>query len=311
MLDVIVGKEPSLVKAKVDNIVKEYENQYGAFDVSFFDTRDKGFTFDQLLERVMTVSMFGDKKAIVLSTHDDMVKDFEASLGELMAQVMFDVSLIITFEKKPLVKSVIGKAIAKHARVHQIKDPDIGQLSLLMKNEVERLNIDISQPAMVELLARIGHDVARLYEELNKLSLVGERIEREHVCVLVSKNIDEDIFAISNALLEKNIGKAFEVYQNLLAQKVDPLALLGLVGSSLRKIYQVSALYEVGMSNKGIAERLSLSEKQVYFLVKHQMRPSFGLLTLLDQLARIDQDVKQGKIDRFVAFELFMIQVMI
>ncbi|CAM2739814.1 DNA polymerase III subunit delta [Erysipelothrix tonsillarum] len=311
MLDVIVGKEPSLVKAKVDNIVKEYENQYGAFDVSFFDTRDKGFTFDQLLERVMTVSMFGDKKAIVLSTHDDMVKDFEASLGELMAQVMFDVSLIITFEKKPLVKSVIGKAIAKHARVHQIKDPDIGQLSLLMKNEVERLNIDISQPAMVELLARIGHDVARLYEELNKLSLVGERIEREHVCVLVSKNIDEDIFAISNALLEKNIGKAFEVYQNLLAQKVDPLALLGLVGSSLRKIYQVSALYEVGMSNKGIAERLSLSEKQVYFLVKHQMRPSFGLLTLLDQLARIDQDVKQGKIDRFVAFELFMIQAMI
>lgn len=311
MLDVIVGKEPSLVKAKVDNIVKEYENQYGAFDVSFFDTRDKGFTFDQLLERVMTVSMFGDKKAIVLSTHDDMVKDFETSLGELMAQVMFDVSLIITFEKKPLVKSVIGKAIAKHARVHQIKDPDIGQLSLLMKNEVERLNIDISQPAMVELLARIGHDVARLYEELNKLSLVGERIEREHVCVLVSKNIDEDIFAISNALLEKNIGKAFEVYQNLLAQKVDPLALLGLVGSSLRKIYQVSALYEVGMSNKGIAERLSLSEKQVYFLVKHQMRPSFGLLTLLDQLARIDQDVKQGKIDRFVAFELFMIQAMI
>lgn len=311
MLDVIVGKEPSLVKAKVDNIVKEYENQYGAFDVSFFDTRDKGFTFDQLLERVMTVSMFGDKKAIVLSTHDDMVKDFVASLGELMAQVMFDVSLIITFEKKPLVKSVIGKAIAKHARVHQIKDPDIGQLSLLMKNEVERLNIDISQPAMVELLARIGHDVARLYEELNKLSLVGERIEREHVCVLVSKNIDEDIFAISNALLEKNIGKAFEVYQNLLAQKVDPLALLGLVGSSLRKIYQVSALYEVGMSNKGIAERLSLSEKQVYFLVKHQMRPSFGLLTLLDQLARIDQDVKQGKIDRFVAFELFMIQAMI
>lgn len=311
MLDVIVGKEPSLVKAKVDNIVKEYENQYGAFDVSFFDTRDKGFTFDQLLERVMTVSMFGDKKAIVLSTHDDMVKDFEASLGELMAQVMFDVSLIITFEKKPLVKSVIGKAIAKHARVHQIKDPDIGQLSLLMKNEVERLNIDISQPAMVELLARIGHDVARLYEELNKLSLVGERIEREHVCVLVSKNIDEDIFAISNALLEKNIGKAFEVYQNLLAQKVDPLALLGLVGSSLRKIYQVSALYEVGMSNKGIAERLSLSEKQVYFLVKNQMRPSFGLLTLLDQLARIDQDVKQGKIDRFVAFELFMIQAMI
>lgn len=311
MIDVIVGKEPSLVKSKVESIIKEYENQYGVFDVSHFDTRDKGFVFDHVLESAMTVSLFGDKKAVVLNTHDELIKEVEAALGELMSQSMFDVSLIVIFEKKPLVKSVIGKAIAKHARVHQIKDMDVGQLSLLMKQEIDRLDFKMSNPAMVELLDRVGNDVARLYQELNKLSLVGETIEQEHVRKLVSKNIDEDIFAISNALLEKNISKAFSVYQNLLAQKVDPLALLGLIGSSIRKIYQISALYEQGVSNKGIADRLSLSEKQVYYLVKHQMRPSFGLLSLLNQLAQIDQDVKQGKIDRFVAFELFMLEAMI
>ncbi|AZK44577.1 MULTISPECIES: DNA polymerase III subunit delta [Erysipelothrix] len=311
MIDVIVGKEPSLIKRKVESIIKEYENQYGVFDVSHFDTRDKGFLFDHVLESALTVSLFGDKKAVVLSTHDDLIKEMETSLSELMAQSMFDVSLIVIFEKKPLAKSVMGKAIAKHARVHQIKDPDVGQLSILMKQEIERLEFKMSNAAMVELLERVGDDTTRLYQELNKLSLVGQDIEKEHVVKLISKNIDEDIFAISNALLDKNIGKAFSVYQNLLAQKVDPLALLGLIGSSFRKIYQISALYEQGISNKGIADRLSLSEKQVYFLVKNQMRPSFGLLELLNQLAQIDQDVKQGKIDRFVAFELFMIEAII
>ncbi len=91
--------------------------------------------------------------------------------------------------------------------------------------------------------------------------------------------------------------------------KMDPLALLGMVAYGLRNLFQVGLLAESGLSDAAIASKLGMSSYVVSITKKDMSAKSSYVLNLLNQLATLDQDVKMGKVDRFIAFELFMLDV--
>ena len=63
------------------------------------------------------------------------------------------------------------------------------------------------------------------------------------------------------------------------------------------------------MSKAEIASRLGMSSYIVNITQRDLKASTSFILELLNKLASIDQDIKLGKVDRFVAFELFMIDV--
>lgn len=306
MIDVVIGSDRYLVKNKTMEILDKYRKEQGDFQVMEFSAQDRSFEMNQFYEACSTVSLFNDHSSVVFDV-DDINKKNEELLAELLPSIPYEVNLILQITKKPLVKSPLGKAI-KELKVHTVKKPSSGDVVSYLKKEIKDRKIDIETSAQRELEARLKNDPSRAMQEIEKLSLIGATITKKDIEALVILPVEENVFSLSNAVLDKNTKLAFVIYHDFLENKMSPLALMGLLASSFRRIFQISALANQGYSAQMIARDLSLSEKQVFYLMRSQLRPHKKVLKLLNDLSQIDQDFKLGKVDLHIAFEMWMYQ---
>lgn len=306
MIDVVIGNDRYLVKNKTMKILADYRKEQGDFDVHEFSAQDRSFEINQFIEACSTVSLFNDHSSVVFDL-DDINKKNEEVIADMLKNIPYEVNLILQFTKKPLVKSPLGKAI-KGQKIHTIKKASSGDVVTYLKKEIKNRNIDIQSSAQRELESRLKNDPARAMQEIQKLELMGSNITKKDIESLIAMPIEDNVFSLSNAVLDKNINLAFTIYHDFLENKMSPLALMGLLASSFRRIFQISALADQGYSAQMIARDLSLSEKQVFYLIRNQLRPHKKVLKLLNDLSQIDQDFKLGKVDLFIAFEMWMYQ---
>lgn len=286
----------------------EDERTLGDIEVSKFSTKDKNFDFDKLFWTLNTVSLFESRKFIILEIYDkDMNTSKEAQLNELLTGNLEHVCFIVVFDKKPLVKSILKKTLESVSRIHKVEALSQMQRSSYIISKLKELGIRLSAEVNQELEQRVGQDLVRLDNEIKKLSVLDREITIKDIELLVSKDLDDNIFALSDALLKKNLKQVLNVYQGLLQLKIDPLALFGMLAASIRRNYQVNSLMSMNMRQEDVASQLGMSDKQVYFIYRNQRMDPVNSLRLLNILATREQEAKSGKIDRFIALELFLI----
>lgn len=309
MIDVIVSKDTFLINGKINQLIKVEKETFSTEEVVTFDMIERGFSFNNVLEAIQTVSLFDTRKIVVLTTREkEMKNEVEESLLEIAKKIPDTVLFIVVLEKKLLAKSSLKKFFDKNARNHSISSTD-DTIRTYVRQELKRRNISMSQAVMNAFLERTDTDLIKITSELDKFEVLDREISQNDVEKLVARNIDDNIFSLSDAIVKKNIDLVFSLYQDFLDIKIDPLALIGLIASSLRRMYQVNALLEANYSSTMIAEHLNMSEKQAYYLIRNQQENPNKILMLLNELGELDQRVKLGLVDRFIAFELFLINV--
>lgn len=311
MVNVIFTTDRFLAQKEIDKLEKQVSKDYGSYEKLVFSAADSGFLIDDVYESVMTMSLFNERKFIVLliETEKEMKSLDEGKLSELIQMNQFEVNLVIWFGKKPLAKTSIRKLIDKHTVVSDLKKMDQQSFNLIVKNRINEMHLSFEPAAFQLFLTRINQDLLRAEIELNKLSVLDGSISLAHVDNLVNESFDDAQFALSNALMDRNLKESFAVYHRLLENKMDPLALLGMVASSLRGVYQVMSLSGEGYQAQKIADISGMSIGQVRYTMRSQKRNPMDVLYLLNELAEIDQKSKLGLIDRHLSFELFMIKL--
>lgn len=308
MIEAIIGTE----RVRIDNVIKEILHNdsevYGEQEIIKFSTKDKEFNFDRIHNSMNTVSLFELRKCIILYVYDkDMNQDKDSQLSEIIKNDNPEVLLVIVFDKKPLVKSKVKKPLEEKARLTKIDTFNPMQKSAYIIQKLKLSGIFLTSAVAHEFERRVGNDLMRLDKEIEKLSVLDREITLEDIKLLVSQDLDDNIFALSDALLKKDLKGCLSVYQTLLQLKIDPLALFGMLASSIRRNYQVNILSSMHMSSQEISVQLGMSDKQAYFISKNQKMDPKNSLRLLNILASREQEAKNGKTDRFVALELFLI----
>lgn len=311
MVDVIFGTDRFQVQKEIDRIQDKAKKDFGNFERLSFASSDPDFNLQDVYESVMTMSLFGERKFIVflIESEKDAGKLDENILLELIQLDQFDINLVIWMAKKPLAKTKLKKLIDKHARVSDLKKVDLQGVSNVVNQQLREMGLRMDPNALSLFLKRINGDLLRANTELEKLSVLDGVISLEHIDTLVNESFDDAQFALSNALMDKNLKEAFAVYHRLLESKMDPLALLGMIASSLRGVYQVMILTSEGYNHQTIADLSGMSIGQVKYVVRSQRRNPQDVLRLLNDLADIDQKAKLGLIDRHLSFELFMLKL--
>lgn len=311
MVDVIFGTDRFQVQKEIDRIQDKAKKDFGNFERLSFASSDPDFNLQDVYESVMTMSLFGERKFIVflIESEKDAGKLDENILLELIQLDQFDINLVIWMAKKPLAKTKLKKLIDKHARVSDLKKVDLQGVSNVVNQQLREMGLRMEPSALSLFLKRINGDLLRANTELEKLSVLDGVISLEHIDTLVNESFDDAQFALSNALMDKNLKEAFAVYHRLLESKMDPLALLGMIASSLRGVYQVMILTSEGYNHQTIADLSGMSIGQVKYVVRSQRRNPQDVLRLLNDLADIDQKAKLGLIDRHLSFELFMLKL--
>lgn len=170
-------------------------------------------------------------------------------------------------------------------------------LARLVLNELSKFNCKINSDALASLIDYCAQDYTRIYNETIKLgNLIGSGgvITLADVAENVNREVEYDIFELSNAVINKDGAKALAIIEQLLERKESPQKLLMLVQSSFRRMFYAISSKE---TNAVIAQKLGVKE----FAVKKSREQAakftpVRLKKILDLGALLDYQIKSGAI---------------
>ena len=306
MLKILLGNDPYLEKQYFEQMLNTLGFQKDNFDLRRFSTFDRHFTFDMVDEALYTPSLFFDGIMVVLECYD-LKKEQELALLELMSRDFSQDHLLLIFKQKPKGNTKLGRLAKKLKAIDLDKESQTG-FSRHVEQRLANAQIQIEAKAKSALIERVNHNYQQLSLELDKLAVLDRLVTLADIERLVVKNLEDDVFALSDAVLQKKQVQAFAIYQDLQSQGMDPLQLIGLMGSSIRRIFQVSVLAQHGYQATSIAEYCAMSDRQVYFLMKNRQQDYRQLLPLMQDLSVLDYRVKKGYLDKDLAFDLWLLE---
>lgn len=303
MLEVYVNLDRVLWQNMID------ETDKNKYDVVKINTSDTNFSLSYFYNVINSYSLLGDKRLVFLEfdSEKDETKYIDDNFIDIMNQDYLS-KVFLNLRKKPLAKSKLMKCIqSKNAPLHVKKELTFQEFSRI---EIKKSEVTISKEGLAELLERVNSDEVRLLNALNLLSLLQREINRQDIIMYVPKLLEEDVFAFSNAIVNRKGTLIYERINEYKRKQMDPLALIGLISSSFRRSFQIKLLVEKRYGNEEIATILNITDKQVYYVSKNTPQSSQHLLRLLNHLKEVEQGIKRGLMDKWLLFELFIIDVL-
>ena len=204
----------------------------------------------------------------------------------------------------------IFKKLKQKADISETKELSQIEMKGWLKRKFALNDKEISDDAVTIFFERIGWNLLTANNEFEKLSnYVGSRDEVtiRDVEKVVIKELETDVFKLTNALQEGNKGEIILLYQDLVKSGNDPVKLLGLVSKTIKDTYNVCLMLENGYKQIDIANTLGVSTGRAYYIIKSARSFKIeNLEKLLLKLHDLDYRIKTGKVDKNTGFEMFL-----
>ena len=179
MIFVIYGEESFLMEQKLQSLKKEYDCNEDNMNISTYRANED--SLEEVYEDLITPPFLTDKKMVVIY---HVGKDFD--------------------ERKKIVKN-----LRKQAQFFEIDKVNHYKLSDSTRQAIRRRDATIDDDALELLLSRLGDSLNNVALEVEKLCLYSKHITYDIVDELVSKPLDENVFALTSAILQKDRRKMF------------------------------------------------------------------------------------------------------
>ncbi len=299
-----------LLNHAVEDKIKELN--VDPFNIVKYDLLEN--PYDDVLEDLQTVSFFAEKKVIVVRNIQELEKADEYLLQSYLnyfEKPNPDVVVIIVMNELLSESSALGAALFKFAFIEKVKEMDKKDYPDFIRNMFKKYSYTITDDAIEALLERTNLDFNLINQEAEKLLLFAyeaKEINERAVLLLVSRNLEENIFELTNALLSKNQAKTIEIFYDLIARNEDPIRILNNIVSKVRELMHTKLLLDKGYRQDQIAEHFHIKSGRAYYLVKNaQAIPFAQLENHLKKLSKLDYDIKSGKIDKKLGLELYLL----
>lgn len=202
------------------------------------------------------------------------------------------------------------KALRKNARFIELNELDTHTVYKTVREAVISRGSAIDDDALELLLSRTGSSLAAAHMEVDKLCLYTKHITREAVEQLVPRPLEENVFALTNAIMRHDLVSVSVIYQDLMLTNHEPIQLIGLIANSMRQIYQVKLLERKGYTDKEMVKILGINPRAIYPIRKNAR--AFAIDELeekLNELSDLDISIKTGRIDKKRGLELFLMRI--
>lgn len=298
------------LKTEIDKIIKKEK-----FTDALTSTYDaKELQLENALEDLDTYGFLSDKKVIVINNIDGInQEDEEKNLKHLYKYLENpnpDNLLIITSSKLNNTLKVT-KELKKKMNYSSVEiNPEN-----FIKNELKDYTLETG---VIKLLVEYcKNDITKIENECKKLKTFNfetKKISKSDIEELVIEKLGDEqelTFSFSRSLAEKNKKEALRKYKELLDYQIEPIAIVGLLASQIRIIYQVKTLSNQNLSPYDIAKMLG--EKSDYRVKKTKELIRYyseqELLDLMKTLSDMDIQMKTTDIDPNSLIELFILNI--
>lgn len=313
MIYAFYGNEPFLINKEISKIIKD--NNISDFNISNYDLSE--FSLQDIIDDALTVSLFDEKKAIVVNnayifTGTTIKKDKEDNLDTLLEYFEHinpdTVIIFISNSEKLDERKKIVKTLHKYATIKEFSKN--ANPNNIVKEWLKDYQIDYKDINL--LIDRVGTNLGILEQEVEKIKIYKDqdkKITKEDILSTTTKNIDVDIFELINKIVEHDTEHAIEIYYEMLKRNEEPIKILIILANQFRIMYQAKELYSKGYSGNDIAKILDIHPYRIKLaLEKNYNYSSKKLLSYLEALANLDYSIKTGMIDASLGLELFIME---
>ncbi len=306
MIIFLYGSDTYRSRRKLNEIIEQYRKIHkSGLNLKYFN--GENLNFQDFKDEVQSVSMFAEKKLIILENVNKN-KIFKEKFLANSKNFADSDDLILFYEAgETSTNDSLFKFLRKSGQSQEFQ-PLAGQrLKNWVKKELKNYKVNISPEALDQLINYTGNNLWRLTNELSKLANFKrqQKIELDDVELLVKPEVETDIFETIEAVALKNRKKALLLIYNHLKKGDSPLYLLSMINFQFRNLLIIKDLTEKNYSYNSI---LKMSKLHPFVLKKSwSLVNKFTLLELkkiYQKIFQVDLAIKTGKINPEIALDL-------
>lgn len=290
------------------------------FNLSIFDMEE--VPLEQALAEASAIPFFGNYRLVFIEnpyflTAEKKHTQFEHNLAALQKYLEAPVpSTILVFmapyEKLDERKKIV-KLLKKQSAVVEVAPMQEKDLTQYLQQHIQSAGYTITSDAFSLLLQLTDLDLSKAISELDKLFLytaATKKISKTDVESLVPKTLEHNLFDLIGLIMQRKTEQALKLYHDLLLQGEEPIKLNALLISQFRLFVQTKLLLRLGYQQKNIADVLKIHPYRVKLAIQTvKTIPLTDLGEIFDELIENDYQMKTGKMDKNLLFELFLLKV--
>ena len=314
---VIYGEEKLLLDKKLDALKKKYKISEENMNIMTYWCHETAMS--EIIADALTPPFLSEYKMIIMKNplflttqkqKDVSEEDIDMLLDYLKHDNPTTIFVIYHDVKNFNERKNVVKTIRKLCHFYETTKLTSSQLYKSVRESILARKSTIDDDALNLLLSRLPDDLLTISKEVEKLCLYTDHIDVKAVNKLVSQQIEENVFELTSAYLNKDLEKTFRIYKDLMIKNEEPIKLIVLIGNSLRLLYQVRLLDRKGYNDKEIISMLSLNPFRLkYIRADGHDFDLPELLKKIDELSQLDIAIKTGKIDKYKGLELFILRM--
>jgi len=315
MIIFLYGKDSYRLREKVGELVAGYRKKHpSGLNLVFLDEKT---SFREVYDQERQVSMFNEKRLIVVPNvieNENFKKDFLQKKEKLLAT---DNIIILFYEGEVKASdkllSFFLKEKKKNSRQVMCQEFEVlseSKLKSWIKKRFEENKVRVEEEVVSALSRMGGNDLWRIKSEVDKLSLYKKEIKKEDMDLLVSVDMEANIFKTIDALAQRESRKAALSLYNHLQKGDNPHYLLAMIAYQLRNLIAVSYLISEGLSYEEAKKKAALHP--YVFQKTYRQAESFSLEELehlYSKLFEIDLKTKTGQLDPALGLHLFLFEI--
>ncbi|TCG11002.1 DNA polymerase III subunit delta [Mycoplasma todarodis] len=301
----IYGEESFLINNEEKRIIAKF----GIEPVVFDETSN----VQELIMELATIPMFEDAKVLVMRDIPAFSKEAEAKkLVEVLKHIDKTTKVIfVNNNAKPKATNTLIKFLMSNATTNKFDKLKNSKVYETIKLIVSSKGGSITNKAAIAFANKVPNDLRVINNEIDKLLLEAKEITIEKIEKSISTYVSEDYFALANAIIEKDAFAIASAYKERTFAGDDPLLLIGQIASTLLLANKVNNYKQTGMTTREISDVTRIHIFRIKKANELLMKTNPIILKqLINDLAKLDIDIKTGVIDSKVGLDKFILNFM-
>lgn len=287
-------------------------NNMDIMNVSIFE--GKSISIEAIINAADTLPFMSEKRLVLIKSSELFQTGRKEDTNKMKDYIIHipNSTCIVFVEENVEKQNKLYKEIQKEGYIVEFKSPKENELVIWLQKSLKKNNKDIEAKTAIYMLRNVGTDMELLEGEIQKLIAYKNNeniITQTNIDTVCSKSLETKIFDMLDAVGNKNLETALNIYNNMLMLKETPTKILIMITRQFRLLIQVKYLLNEAYNSDAIAKRLN----QKPFVVKglSAQAKNFSQETLIQALEdclETDISIKTGTLSAEIAVELLIIK---
>lgn len=298
MIYFLTGDNTFDLQQRLKNIVNAFTSEHGNLAVERIDV--DSISIDNIIDAVGSLSFLSPSKLVILKDVTD--KELIEKLLEIDVPEQNTVAVVLSKIDK---RASYYKKLKLMPGFEAFEKVPAYNLPRWVQNYTKAGGGTISSVDAHLLVDKVGDNQMMLKSEIDKLIIYDSKITKQTIELLVEPRPQSSTFDLLESAFLGQRGKTERLYKEQRLQKVEPQAIIGLIGWQLHllalvKLAKGKTSHEIAEQSKVKSYSIQKSMELAQKLTKYQ------ITKLVDDAHKLDVSIKNSKIDADQATLLFL-----